>query len=161
EEGGAVHLLFTDRDAQREHELLARIENASRPIEFDLAEFPYAALRDALEPAWVAMEARGLTAYQIGLDVRSYAVNIAVDGTDFAKAQRELAGISAAIGVAVDLRAGLPAIPQACTDREHCTSPMKAGNVTRRGSTTGGRCTMGFHVRIGTDEQFITAGHCG
>ena len=24
-----------------------------------------------------------------------------------------------------------------------------------------GGCTMGFHITIGTDDQFVTAGHCG
>ena len=42
----------------------------------------------------------------------------------------------------------------ACTSRTNCTWPMRAGiRITS--------CTMGFHIRVGSDEQFLTSGHCG
>lgn len=52
----------------------------------------------------------------------------------------------------------------ACTSRDSCYTPMKAGNRVRDGSTTGGNwCTQGFLVvENGTSNvQFLTAGHCG
>ncbi|NED94005.1 hypothetical protein G1H11_01595 [Phytoactinopolyspora alkaliphila] len=55
---------------------------------------------------------------------------------------------------------GEPSIEVACTSREYCTSPMKAGNVIRRGSTDGSRCTMGFHIVRNGVRQFVSAGHC-
>lgn len=38
---------------------------------------------------------------------------------------------------------------------------MKAGNVVRKGSVNGSKCTMAFHVQLGSNEQFLMAGHCG
>ncbi len=39
---------------------------------------------------------------------------------------------------------------------------MRIGNMIRRGFLTSTwYCTMGFHITIGTDHQFLTAGHCG
>lgn len=45
----------------------------------------------------------------------------------------------------------------ACTGRETCTGPMRAGNAIRRGSNTGPRCSMGFHVVRNGDEQFLNS----
>jgi streptogrisin C len=38
---------------------------------------------------------------------------------------------------------------------------MRGGIEIRKGSTSGSKCTMSFHVMYGTDAQFLTAGHCG
>jgi len=38
----------------------------------------------------------------------------------------------------------------------------RAGVVIRNDTAnSAGTCTMGFHILIGSDEQFLTAGHCG
>lgn len=43
---------------------------------------------------------------------------------------------------------------QSCNSRTDCHSPMRAG-IRLNG------CTMGFHIQLGSDEQFVTSGHCG
>jgi len=49
-----------------------------------------------------------------------------------------------------------PEVDQACVSRSSCTWPMKAGSLVTDPET----CTVGFHVRVGSDEQFLTSGHC-
>jgi hypothetical protein len=161
EDGGTLHLSFTDRDTAREHDLLSRISDPLRPIVFDVAAASFNELRDALRPAWAEMDSLGLTAFEIGIDDRANVVVIAVDPAELSEAQVLQPTISERLGVPIDIRAGHQAVPHGCTDREHCTDPMRSGSVIRKGSTSGGRCTMGFHFRIGTNEQFMTAGHCG
>ncbi len=54
----------------------------------------------------------------------------------------------------IEWTVGPPEQDNACTSRTNCTFPMRAGiKITY--------CTMGFHVRVGSDEQFLTSGHCG
>ena len=48
-----------------------------------------------------------------------------------------------------------------CVSRGNCDTPTRAGIRIEKGSTDGADCTMGFHVRRGSDEQFLTSGHCG
>lgn len=53
----------------------------------------------------------------------------------------------------IDWTVDPPDQDNACTSRTNCTWPMRAGiKITA--------CTMGFHVRVGSDEQFLTSGHC-
>ena len=81
--------------------------------------------------------------------------------SDLEAVNRLLGELSKSLGVTVEAQVGEMHEAAACTDREHCTSPMMGGIVIRKGSTSGASCTMGFHVQVGSDEQFITAGHCG
>ncbi|MEO6208159.1 MAG: hypothetical protein ABIP77_09430 [Candidatus Limnocylindrales bacterium] len=74
-----------------------------------------------------------------------------------------LAALSKALSVPIQVTVE-PSDPDLhCTlSRDHCNAPMKAGNKIRRGTSTSSNiCTMGFHIRVGGDEQFLTAGHCG
>ena len=41
-----------------------------------------------------------------------------------------------------------------CNSRTDCDTPMRAG-IRLDG------CTMGFHIQLGSDERFVTSGHCG
>lgn len=51
-------------------------------------------------------------------------------------------------------------IPEACTSRDNCASPMRGGVRVRRGASNGPICTTAFHVQVGSDEQFLSAAHC-
>lgn len=65
------------------------------------------------------------------------------------------------LGVAVELIPAEPRTLQGCGSRGYCTDPMRAGIRIEEGGNTGPDCTMGFHVTVGTDAQFLSAGHCG
>jgi V8-like Glu-specific endopeptidase len=65
-------------------------------------------------------------------------------------------------GVPVAIEESERPVPSACNTRDDCWDPdLNLGVRVRKGSTTGSVCGMGFHIVIGGDEQFLTAGHCG
>lgn len=52
-------------------------------------------------------------------------------------------------------------VEEACVSRSDCINDMRSGNrIERLNRFSNKACTMGFHVRVGSDEQFLTAGHC-
>lgn len=63
--------------------------------------------------------------------------------------------------IPIDVRLTKPEVDSACSSRANCSSPMRAGIQIRKGSSSGAQCTMGFHIQVGSDEQFLTNGHCG
>jgi len=104
----------------------------------------------------------GPEAYAIAVDTPANAVRIDVDPAEVAAAELLLPQLNNVLNVPVFF--GISNRPQdtACNNKEDCTGPMRAGIVIRRGSTTSSdACTMGFHIEVGSDIQFVTAGHCG
>lgn len=136
---------------------------AGRRTRVEIVAHTEAALRAAVPTAWEAWRAAGgPEAYAIAVDTPRNAIRIDVDAANLAAAQQYVAEVSTAIGLPVFVGVGERPTPAACTDRDHCTSPMYAGIVVRMGSTTStSACTMGFQIKAGTDVQFVTAGHCG
>lgn len=99
--------------------------------------------------------------YAVAVDVPANAVRVEVDAANLDLAEKLVSEVSATIGVPTFVTLGEKAFTTACSNRDNCYSPMKGGIVIRKGSTSGSRCTMGFHVVSGSDVQFVTAGHCG
>lgn len=66
------------------------------------------------------------------------------------------------LGVPVTVEAAELDHDTACTTRDNCSGPMRAGIWIYKGQVDSvAECTMAFHIVIGTDEHFTTAGHCG
>ena len=133
-----------------------------RATRVEVVEHTEEQLRAALpqvREAWVAMG--GPEAYAIAVDTPANAVRIDVDPTQFEVAKSLAPRLGETLAVPVFFDVGERPEDAACSSRTNCTSPMRAGTVIRQGSTTGPGCTMGFHTQVGSDERFVTAGHCG
>lgn len=141
------------------------VPNLSLPIEFVEVDVTFADLHagvDRLSKGWSAIFGDDLRFLSIASDKRTLSLEVRVDQQSLKRVEGSRAQLAAlADPLSVAIAVGVPYRDSACTDREHCTSPQKGGNVIRKGSTSGGQCTMGWHVQVGSDEQYLTAGHCG
>lgn len=131
-------------------------------IEVRYVPHSYLELQAAIDALWAASP-RVLGVAQpvaIGLNTIANSLDVYVEAADAAAARSSTEAVQDLLGVPVSIIESPPVQEFACTDRDHCTSPMKAGNRVREGGVSGPVCTMAFHIRMGTDEQFLTAGHC-
>ncbi len=119
-------------------------------------------LRAALPQVWEEWKAiGGPELYGVAVDTPANAVRIDVDPTQLEVARAFAPRLGETLAVPVFFDVGERPEDDACSSRTNCTNPMRAGTVIRQGSTGGGGCTMGFHTQVGSDERFVTAGHCG
>lgn len=158
---GALTVLLTEVTPEVKARLEALAPAESRGFSIQVADHSYAALKDAAaegSAAWAAV-APEAPLYVVAVDVPENAVRLETASPptmDLADA------LSRALGVRVILEQRVDAPQDACSTRDSCMSPMRAGIRIRKGSTTAtSRCTMGFHVVVSSDERFLTAGHCG
>lgn len=100
------------------------------------------------------------TLVSVSVDSSTNSVLLRVLPEDLSSALLAAPAIEGFLGVPPTISVGEVSQASACTSRSACTSPMKAGIQIRRGSKTGALCTMGFHVKSGSDDQYITSGHC-
>lgn len=160
-DGGRLVLLFTGADELRDRELRAREPDASLGITMLEVTHSYASLREAVEgmpDAWKSVFGE-VPFFGAGIDVPRNAVRVEVDPGLLRSVQRAVGRLEAALGVPIGVVVGEPSEPaQTCPSRATCHTPMEAGALIRQSSTT---CTMGFHIRIGSDEQLLSSGHCG
>lgn len=147
DERGLSNLEFVARDLSDFH-VTAPVEEFDFITTFD-AEHDQAQPLRVLEVPWSS----------VAVSHRDNAVVVYVAAEDADKASKVLASYEPQELFRLGIEE--PGVEAACTTRENCSSPMKAGIVIRKGSTTGTRCTMGFNVQVGSDEQFLTSGHCG
>lgn len=136
-------------------------------VTFAKARFTFAQLEDAKNR--LMAEPHGLR-FSLGYPITRASVDeeenllvVAIpedEVTAISDVEREL---ERALAVKVRVVKEGPSPEVVCATRENCHTPMKAGIMIRQGSTGGPPCTMGFHIVIdaSSDEQFITAGHCG
>lgn len=146
-------------------DMIARTLPASQAWEVRQAAHPVAELMSAVavaQPAWDQIGSN-VAPLGFGVDTRNNGLFVEVVQEDLAAAEVAAASLSNTLGVPVATRVGVPGHDTHCTtSRDHCDSPMKAGiNIYRGANYTTWYCTIGFHISIGTDEQFVTAGHCG
>ena len=162
--GGKLTILLTANDGATV-DMIARALPASQSWEVRQATHPEAELMSAVATAQRAWDQLNSSVVPLGfgVDVRRNGVFVEVVEQDFAAANLAAASLSKALGVPVATRVGVPGHDTHCTtSRDHCDSPMKAGiNIYRGANFTTWYCTQGFHISIGTDEQFVTSGHCG
>jgi hypothetical protein len=158
---GAVAVVsFTERGSQLEADIRREAAGMSRAVEVRYVQFSDHQLTLAVQAAWAAWEGDS-PILGASLDYEQNA--IVLDLADPAGAGGAVAALSARLDVEVIASHAEDSTEVACTTRNNCWDPSyRAGIMVRRGSTTADyRCTMGFHIAKGTDEQWLTAGHCG
>ncbi len=157
--GGAVVLLYEQGAAVDEGTLRQLAGPQASELRFARVRYTEAELiaaREQLREAWPIDE---IPLSSVAVSHRDNAVIVSVAPSDLTAAAAVFAALTPPD--MYRLAEEEPGVDTACTSRDNCFSPMKAGIKIRKGSTTGVLCTMGFHVLVGSDEQFVTAGHCG
>lgn len=105
--------------------------------------------------------AKTRTSANLGLDDCKRLQFCSADASSQERGQKTSAKV---ISSSVEFIQVAPSTDTACNFRFNCTSPLEpgiaVGSFTGAGSQTEFFCTMGFHVRRGNNEQFLTAGHC-
>lgn len=162
-EGGELVILLTRFDPDEEARILAMRPEAGPSVRVRLATFTEGELRVAARRAWSAWHEQFPD-----IDLLSVAVDTASNRLQLQASRRRglidlprIAALRAQLGVTVRVQQGSAGVTVSCVDREDCRFGIEAGSVIRRDSASGPRCTMGFQIRIGTDIQFLTSGHCG
>jgi len=125
---------------------------------------PQSSLRSAAAKAWDVWSqlATNIELQAVGVDVAGNRLRLRVAAADLPSAAAVAAEAARQLSVSIEVRLAEDGSEEACTSRDNCTSPMKAGIRIRQGSQySTALCTMNFHIRIGSNEQFLTAGHCG
>ncbi len=161
---GGLVILLTQRDPVAEEEIAIRMPNPNRGLRIEQVAYTEAQLMDAVERArdvW----GRILPSTQllsVGIDTMRNRLLFVVVRRDLAEAEARSNLVEAELAVPIGLEAGEQDQDVDCTSRNHCHDPYKTGiNIYKGVVDSVPECTMGFHIRIGTDEQFVTAGHCG
>lgn len=163
ERHGELVIGLTQRDGEVEASLRALLPDDAIGLRFERVERSYAELRaaaDVAEAAWrTIMGERLLPGY--APDVRLNTLRFDVRPVDMEAASAALADLEAAAGVPIVLRPAEIGGGDACSWAS-CFSPMLAGIKVYRGGYPSYqvRCTMGFHINVGSDEQWTTSGHC-
>lgn len=104
----------------------------------------------------------GVRVHSASVDYPSSRLVLVVSVADLNEARSRQSEVVEALGVPVAFRAGEAEVDASCTSRDYCSPPMQTGARIRKGSSTSSsRCTQGFHIVVGSDTQFVTAGHCG
>ncbi len=164
-QNGSLVIMLTQADAATEATIRSLLPADSRGLRFSIVSTPYATLVSAAEAVAANWDAAlpNVPLYQAGVDTVSNQIDTQVPASDVAAAMAKIGSLGLAQGVRVAVTAGEPSQDVTCTDRDHCYSPLVAGDVIRNGSTSStGTCTMAWHIALsGGDKQFMTAGHCG
>jgi len=164
ETGGGLVVMLTERDEGIENALAGRMPSPSLGLRIVEVAYTEASLMDALggvRDAWQRI-APATELLGVGLDTIGNRVLVTVAAADLPAARTAAAELETRLGVPIGVDAGEEDRDVDCTSRNNCHDPYKAGINIYKGAVDGvPECTMGFHIRIGTDEQFVTAGHCG
>lgn len=163
-QGGGLVVLLTAPNQAVEDALEARMPTPNLGLRIVGVAYTEASLMDAVSRARDAWErvAPAIGLVSVGIDTMNNRLLVAVRSADLVEAQTAAADLETELAVPVALTAGEEDQDVDCTSRNHCHDPYKTGINTYKGAVDSvPECTMGFHIRIGTDEQFVTAGHCG
>jgi hypothetical protein len=161
--GGELVVMFTGPRPVDEAWIRVLVSSLSGSVRFRYVKTTQAALQTAAERAW-SVASRLVPALRpeaIAADTDDNEVRIEVAPSDVSAFSENVPKIAEAIDAEVRVIGVHARHDTACSSREACYSPMKAGIRVRKGSTTGTACTMGFHVVYNGDELFSTSGHCG
>lgn len=161
---GSIVIMLTRSDPATVNDILARSPQGTRSLRVVQAKHSETELIQALEAlrsTWAALEP-AVPVLTAGLETRRNGLVVGVSRPNVSLAHGIAERTAAKLGVPLFVQIAEPAADTVCTDRDHCYTPLRAGVVIRNNTpNSGGTCTMGFHITIGTDEQFLTAGHCG
>lgn len=162
--GGHAVVLLTKHDPAVEAKLATVAPGLSRRVNVSYVRYTEAELEAAVAEVWQLWPDPIDRPQAIGVDVAGNLVLVEVAPESMAAAQTIVARLTEAIGVPIAVRVGEPDSDLACTDRDHCDTPLRAGIKVYRGANPPNQqagCTMAFHITKGTDEQWLIAGHCG
>lgn len=98
----------------------------------------------------------------IGLDFEMNGIVVKVEASNATAAEGVRGDLEDRLGVRILIQESDLDRDTHCTlDRDHCHGPMAAGISIYEDVVDGHPIdgTMGFHIRIGTNEHFVTAGH--
>lgn len=159
---GSLVVLLTDVSDATHSQIEALMPAKSRGLRIQQVTHTYAQLVEAVD---VVREAWGIEPklLSIGVDTMNNGVDVEVISKDRAAAIELASKVSSDVGVPVRVDSSSESAggDVACTDRDHCTEPMKAGNIMRGGSASNSlRCTVAFHIVFQGDVQALSAGHC-
>lgn len=161
--GGALVVQTLETNQALEARIRAEEPAESNGVIFETVNNTRAELWSAVDKVWEIAPriAPELEVIAVAADTPANAVRIQVAPDDLALGSKLSAAVQLETGVDVFSVAGERDVETACYTRDHCTSPMKAGNRLHKGSNGGSTCTQGFRVKVGSDWQITTAGHCG
>jgi len=162
-ESGRLVVLLTGRDGASDAQVGQLAPDDIRSVSIVEAKHSLADLKQAADEAWVKWPGLSSTKLlEVAVDEAENGLTIGVSTMDAAKAQEGASALAERLGVPIALSTVAPELDLSCSSRTSCFTPMKSG-IRIDNDVSGGalRCTMGFHVRAGTDVQFLTAGHCG
>lgn len=164
QEGGSVVVLVAQGDGALEAEVLERrLDDGLRRVSVRHVEHPLSTLVAAAETLRERWPHLNPDVPLVGVAVDTAANGLRVDVSPSSLDRINAATLADEIGVSIAVAAAVPGEDQQeCTSRDNCHNPMEAGIRIRHGSSTStGLCTMGFHIVLNGNEQFLTAGHCG
>jgi hypothetical protein len=160
---GGLVVMLTALDPEAVASIRELMPVDSRGVRFEFARHTRAELELALSrvPEVWGGTIGGLPLSTTGIDTVNNRLRVGVPASSLGRAPEASADLTRALGVPVHVHEEEPPIETVCT-RNDCHTPLRAGIVIRNDhANSSGTCTMAFHVRMGTDEQFLTAGHCG
>jgi hypothetical protein len=165
--GGKLIVMLTTGDQAVRDEIASRMPAISRGIEFRTVEFTQDDLVKAAHRAAEVWKASGTDSTLLGVtvDVRNNRLVLRFTSDELSNASRAVPAMTDALGVPVATAADEPDVDTGCGSRGNCWDPiLKAGvYIYEHGvpSPIGNICTMGFHMELAGDQEFVTAGHCG
>ncbi len=164
---GELVVILKAHDQAGEDGIAARMPAASRGLRFVHRALSDKDLRASLrrtETQWDAV-LPGIRLQRASVDLPGGRIVVEVAAADLKTAQGAAAALAGALRAPVAVQAAsADAVDTACTDRDHCVAPVKAGIRLYQGAIDDyNECTYGWPVKtiIGGDGQFVTAGHCG
>lgn len=160
EEDGRAVVSFVSADQARDASIANQLAGGLG-VEVRQVDYSQSELEAAMAEAWEVWPYELDSLVSVGVDVARNALLFGVNLAD-PRLPSIADEMSSLLGVPVRAVFENPDEETVCTGREYCFSPMEAGILVRKGSTTApGICTMGFHVRSGSNHYFLTSGHCG
>ena len=160
--GGLLVLQFTSITPE-ERAALSKAAPGGPGVEIVTVEHNSAELYEAMMKVWELWPADSRKILvAVSVDPRINGLTLEVANDDFGVANSTAGTLASDLGMNVGVELTLPAAEVVCTSRTNCHTPLRGGvriDATVSGVTR--LCTMGFHVRISGDDQFVSAGHCG
>lgn len=159
---GQLVVSLTTADPEEQSRLRSLLPPSSRGLRFEAAKWTFHELELAAARGFDVWQelARDIRLLSVDVDEVGNRVRFFVAPTDVATGQGVAGALSDSLGVdTVVAPTTEPVEDTACT-RTNCVNPHRAGiHIVSAGG--GAPCTMAFHITIGGNEHFLTAGHCG